>query len=315
MTEPASNHVSWLWDDLDQREWSALLAQVATPALEQSWAYGAAIEAVSPYRARRGVGSIGEEPLAMLQVFTRRIGPVTVTKSLRGPMLLRPLDEATTIRVLRPFAERLRTWQLRPLFWMPELPVEAADRMMLALGKRPMVRGYATSVVDLAPDEAALRARLDGKWRNQLKGAEEAGLRVQEAHGGRYLDLLVQRHESFRRARRHHGHSGREIAALVAAIHPKEDALILTALAGNEPLAGVLLVVHGPGATYHVGWTSEEGRKANAHNLLLWRGLLQLKARGVRFLDLGGIDDRSAGVARFKLGLGGGITELAGMYL
>jgi hypothetical protein len=312
---PDDASISWLWDDLHPREWSALLAQAAMPTLEQCWAYGAAIEAVSPYRARRGVASIGDEPVAMLQVFTRPVGPVTLTKSLRGPIALRALDEATMIRVLLPFVERLRIWQLRPLLWLPELPVAAADRMMRTLGKRPMIQGYATSELALTPDEAALRARLDGKWRNQLKGAEEAGLRVQPAHGGRYLDLLLQRHETFRRAKRHHGHSGREIAALVAAIQPKEDALILTALAGNEPLAGILLVVHGPSATYHVGWTSEQGRKANAHNLLLWRGMLALKARGVRFLDLGGLDDRAAGVARFKLGLGGGVTEMAAMYL
>lgn len=313
MTDEAS--ISWLWDDLDRREWTGLLARAAAPTLEQSWAYGAAIEAVSPYRARRGVGSIGEEPVVMLQVFTRRIGPITLTKSLRGPIALAPIEPATMIRLLEPVARRLRIRRLRPLFWLPELPVDQADRMMCALGKRPMVRGHATSVLDLSPDEAALRARLDGKWRNQLLRAEESGMRVETAHGGRFLDLLVQRHETFRRARRHHGHSGREIAALVAAVEPGEDALILTALERNDPVAGVLLVVHGRGATYHVGWTGEAGRKANAHNLLLWRGVLALKARGVAFLDLGGIDGRAAGVARFKLGMGGGITELAAMYL
>lgn len=313
MTDGAS--ISWLWDDLDQREWTGLLARAPAPTLEQSWAYGAAIEAVSPYRARRGVASIGEEPMAVLQVFTRRIGPLTLSKVLRGPVSLAPIDPAIVTRLVKPFAERLRIRQLRPLFWLPEFPADQADAMMRQLGKRPMVRGYATSVVDLTSDETALRARLDGKWRNQLLRAEETGLRVETAHGGRFLDLLVERHETFRRARRHHGHSGTEIAALVAAIEPREDALILTALERNDPVAGVLLVVHGRGATYHVGWTSEAGRKANAHNLLLWRGALLLKARGIAFLDLGGIDDRSAGVARFKLGLGGGIRELAAMYL
>jgi len=315
MTDLASNDVAWLWDHLRQREWSDLLARAPAPTLEQSWAYGAAIEAVSPYRARRGVASIGQRPAALLQVFTRRVGPLTLTKSLRGPIALAPLDPETMVGLMRSVAERLRIRQRRPLFWLPELPAGEADRMMRALGKRPMVRGYATSVVDLTQDEAALRARLDGKWRNQLVRAEEAGLRVQSAHGGRFLDLLVQRHETFRRTKRHHGHSGQEIAALVAAIEPKEDALILTALDRNDPVSGILLVVHGRGATYHVGWTGEEGRKANAHNLLLWRGVLALKSRGVAFLDLGGIDDRAAGVARFKLGLGGGITDLAAMYL
>jgi lipid II:glycine glycyltransferase (peptidoglycan interpeptide bridge formation enzyme) len=41
-----------------------------------------------------------------------------------------------------------------------------------------------------------------------------------------------------------------------------------------------------------------------------------LQQRGVRLLDLGGVNtQRSAGIARFKLGTGGRVLTLAGTYL
>src|SRR5262249_14457684 len=152
-------------DDCDQAEWTALLARAQLPTLEQCWAYGTAIEAVSSYRARRGIASVGDEPVAMLQVFSRAIGPVTLTKALRGPLWLGTPDSAAMMmRVLDPMVRRLRLWQRRPFLWLPELPGADADVVMRALGKRPMVRGYATSMLDLTQDEATLRAALDGKW-------------------------------------------------------------------------------------------------------------------------------------------------------
>ena len=313
---PAAEAPAWRWDDTTQAEWDALLALAAKPTLEQSWAYGAAVERISAYRARRAVAFAGDRPVALLQMFERAIGPLRLAKVLRGPILLEAIGRDDLAALLATIARAHRIRHLRPLFWLPELPAGAAsDTTMRALGKRPMVRGHATVRVDLAPDEAALRAGLDRKWRNKLGIAERAGLRVQLAHGGRTLDMLVERHEAFRRGRRHRGPSGAEVAALVGALARKEDVLVLTALAGNQPVAALLIVAHGRGATYHIAWTGDEGRKAHAHNLLLWRGMLALKQRGTAFLDLGGVEAGMPGVARFKLGLGGRLIELAGTFL
>ena len=56
-------------------------------------------------------------------------------------------------------------------------------------------------------------------------------------------------------------------------------------------------------------------KNLGAHNLLLWRAMLALRERGVRVLDLGGVDTgRGAGLARFKIGTGGEVVTLAGVY-
>jgi hypothetical protein len=308
-----SDNIAWRWGALDQQAWTALLARAPLPTLEQCWAYGAGIEQVSSYRARRGVAYRDNTPVAMAQLFQRTIGPLTIGKILRGPVALVPLDDAALGPLLRPISDAWRIRRLRPLFWVPEAPV--GDGAMRLLGKRPMVEGNATARIDLAPEEEALREQLDGKWRNQLTRAERGKMRVQIDHGGKMLDWLVKNHDAFRRAERHRGPSDSEIRALVDALQPREDALVLTAFDHNEPLAGILIVIHGRGATYHIAWAGPEGRRVHAHNLLLWRGLLALKRRGIGFLDLGGLDAAAPGVARFKLGIGASVAPLAPTYL
>ncbi|NDG15397.1 MAG: GNAT family N-acetyltransferase [Betaproteobacteria bacterium] len=97
---------------------------------------------------------------------------------------------------------------------------------------------------------------------------------------------------------------------------PARNLLSLRADIGRERLAGMMFLIHGQAATYQVGWTSDQGRDLHAHNLMLWRGIEALQERGVRLLDLGGVNtQRSAGVARFKMATGGTVKQLAGSYL
>ena len=80
--------------------------------------------------------------------------------------------------------------------------------------------------------------------------------------------------------------------------------------------AAMMFLIHGEAATYQVGWTSDQGRELNAHHLILWRAVEELRERGVRVLDLGGVNTiRSAGVARFKMRTGGKVLTLAGTYI
>jgi lipid II:glycine glycyltransferase (peptidoglycan interpeptide bridge formation enzyme) len=91
---------------------------------------------------------------------------------------------------------------------------------------------------------------------------------------------------------------------------------VLRARAAGQWVAGVLIVRHGTSATYLVGWSGDDGRKARATNALLWAALGELARRGCEWLDLGGIDDTATpGVAEFKRGMGGREYVLSGTYL
>ncbi len=71
---------------------------------------------------------------------------------------------------------------------------------------------------------------------------------------------------------------------------------------------------YGNSATYYLSWTTSLGRERNAAHLLLWQGLLQLRETGVKWLDLGGMDARAPGLARFKLGLGADAVTYSGTW-
>ena len=94
-----------------------------------------------------------------------------------------------------------------------------------------------------------------------------------------------------------------------------KNIIIGRAIKNGEEIASVMFVKHGRSATYQIGVTSLNGRKNNAHHLLLWQGLSVLKDSGISELDLGGINNESAeGIKQFKKGMGGKLYRLVGHY-
>jgi lipid II:glycine glycyltransferase (peptidoglycan interpeptide bridge formation enzyme) len=78
----------------------------------------------------------------------------------------------------------------------------------------------------------------------------------------------------------------------------------------------VAIALHAPAATYLVGWNGDAGRQLKANQFLLWHTVLWLRRNGIRWFDLGGIDEvRLPGIADFKLGMGGTRVELVGEYM
>ncbi|MFM7802241.1 MAG: peptidoglycan bridge formation glycyltransferase FemA/FemB family protein, partial [Limnohabitans sp.] len=183
---------------------------------------------------------------------------------------------------------------------------------------RRVMTGYSTVQLDISQPLDVLRAQLDSRWRQPLAHAENAGLNVQRmgTNPGQYRWLLDA--EMKQRAERHL--DGMPLVWFEryaeSRKQPARNLLSFRADMGRDRLAGMLFLIHGQAATYQIGWTSQAGRETNAHHLMLWRGIEALQERGVRMLDLGGVNtQRSAGVARFKMAMGGVVKRLAGSYL
>jgi hypothetical protein len=303
--------VSVTWDAASAADWDALLVRAGRSALQQGWAYGAAVSRRGR-TVHRAVWRADGRVLALAQIIERRfLGLATVAAVLRGPVWLDadPADKAAVLRGL------LARWPRRRYRFLLLQPDAEAAPELAALRLRRVMTGYSTSWLDLRPEQDALRRALDGKWRNQLRRAEEAKLAIDQAHGGKHLAWLLAKEGAQARARGYLGLDAALIQDIVAA-SGRDAVLSLTAKLGPEPIAGVLFLRHGAAATYQTGWSGEAGRERHAHNLLLWRGVLELKRHGVAWLDLGGIETtHSEGIAHFKLGLGGGVTTLAGTFL
>lgn len=318
MTKPSD--LDLVWDMQDPAGWDALLARAGRSAVEQAWAYGEAVAAVSRRSVHRGVVADGDGALALVQVFERPIGRLArLVQITRGPLLIGERAGATWLAELYgSIGGRWRKARRAFVFWMPELiDGPESHAAMRAVGTRRMVTGRTTAWIDLALPDEALRAALHGKWRNALVAAERTALRIETtSRPGPRLDWLLAHYEAERRRKRYLGPTAALIRAYAEAAAPGKGVLMLRALNGARPVAGVLFLRHGRAATYYVGWTDDDGRRLRAHNLLLWRALAALRAAGLAWLDLGGIDPAAApGVARFKLGMGGEVVTLAGTYL
>ena len=307
------------WNACARREWDGLLTGAGRSSLEQSWSYGEAVAARPRHRVDRAVVYHGDAPIAMVQVCRRTVlSAARLNRIVRGPIWLAPeLSEAARVEACRAIRSAFPLRRREVLVWLPELPDDPpSHRIMRATGARRMVTGYSSVWVALSPDDAARRARLHGKWRNALRAAETDTLRITAGQDGRHLAEAMADYDRFRRDKRFLGPSGDFIRGIAEAGARTKDVLLLRALSGGRAVAGVVLIRHGASATYVAGWTSDEGRRRRAHNLLLWRGMEELRRAGAAWLDLGGVNPAAApGIARFKLGLGGEVFTLAGTYL
>ena len=303
-----------IWQGLDSAQWDAAHAQACAP-LQQDWAYGASMQLIGVGVLRARV-EINGQPVAMAQFILRRWGSALgLALCSRGPVWLQTLPAADKAAVYAQLRKTIPLKGLRLVLMTPEEP--RGDTLGLSPWRRVMT-GYATVMLDLSQSREALRAGLDAKWRNRLVAAEASALKVQRmgTNPGQYRWLLDQ--EEAQRQQR--GFAGLPLPFFDTYIQsrkqPGQTLLSLRADLGRERVAAMMFLLHGRAATYQVGWSNEQGRQLNAHNLLLWQAMDELAQRGIQQLDLGGVNTaRSAGIARFKIGTGGEVRQLAGTYL
>ena len=316
--EARSDGVSISWDATTARQWDAWIDRIDQSTIEQTWAYGEALVGVTPYVPVHGVIYSRRAVIGVVQVVEWRIaGIIRVVKIVRGPLFLETANGDERETTYRLISERYSLARFDLVLWTPELLDTPDARTLLRdLAFRQMITGYSSIWLDLSRKESELRARLNQKWRNQLVQAEDTGLRIRLAHGGAALEWLLTRHEGHRRRRRLRVPAAPFVLAMSLAMRNKQSTLAFTAYSGSEPVAAILVFRHGKSATYYMAWTGPEGRRKHAHNLLLWHALRELRSRGVRWFDLGGVDGLSMpGVSRFKMGLGGRLFTLAGTYM
>ncbi|QOL80287.1 GNAT family N-acetyltransferase [Pseudooceanicola spongiae] len=175
----------------------------------------------------------------------------------------------------------------------------AMDQALAGSGAIKVMMPQTHAMLDLRPPEIERRAMLHQKWRNRLSVSERTMLSVTNGPFRRDPDHWLLPLETAQRLE--NGYSALPHSFALA----WPDSRLFVARLHGTPVAAVLILLHAPGASYHIGWSGLEGRAASAHNLLLWRASGWLHARGFTQLDLGVIDTmRGAGLARFKLGAG-----------
>lgn len=304
-----------IWNALPRKAWEEFHARHGG-SLQQSWAYGEAMKTLG-VQANRAAVMDGRKVLGLAQFIGRRyLGYVSLASCTRGPVWSERLDAVARNRMYREMKKTIPTRMFRVTLFSPDLPLSELDPASVR-GMHRVMTGYSTVVLDLTQDEATLRDNLDRKWRNRVfRPQRSAQLAVQLQADMRDCRFLLEREIEQRKARDFHGLPTDFVPAFIDAHDPPAQGyLMATTRHEGRTIGAMLFLLYGLGATYHIGWSNEEGRKLSAHNVMLWQAMLHLKKKGVRRLDLGGINTHDlSGISRFKMATGGQVLTLAGTY-
>jgi len=301
------------WNVLSLQEWERRFNCIHRSNLLQSYPYAQAAGLINRQRVRWCLIKMDGQEAGLAQVFEAGVLGLHAVILDRGPLWMPGFGtpehiNAFFVRFDREFPRRFgRRRRIIP---------EIGSSQVLPISYKAVVsvKPYQTVWLDLSVDYDELRAGLHRSWRNHLNKAERENIRVEWHKDGSGLMWLLQHHEAHRTIKNFQAASPGFIRAMAKYFTPRGDMLLGQAFVGDEPVAGVLFFRHGLAATYQVGWSGDQGRKVNAHQLLLWQGMIRLKNEGVCDLDLGGINDDAEGLRIFKEGTGGTTATLSGMY-
>lgn len=199
---------------------------------------------------------------------------------------------------------------LRDIARFSGLTFATPERAAAGAGLIPVMAPRSEAIWHLPGDRVALRSALDPKWRNKLTKAERenAGLTIRASARADAGWLYAA--EGQQRRDRGYRTLPPAFAESWRAAAPKDFRLYEAWVAG-ERVAGIMILMHRPWASYHIAWSGDEGRRRNAGRLLLWRAACDLQDDGFDALCLGHVDAGAApGLATFKAGTGAEIRRL-----
>ena len=303
-----------LWNQIDYPNWDEAHAALGG-AMQQDWAYGTSLKALG-IECHRAEVILNGETVALAQFICRRYGfLIGIALCTRGPLWLKPVNDDDRVRIYRELKRSLPMARPRFALFSPDIK-DPNDPSLRKLTR--VMTGYSTVMIDLTQTPETLRAAMEGRWRNRLVAAERSSLNIVRtgANPAQYRWLLDEERAQ-RASKSFYGLPLEFVESYInARAHTTKTMLILRAELKKDRVAAMLFLIHGSAATYHVGWSNEAGRDSNAHNLLLWRAFAELRERGVRTLDLGGVNTRQlAGISRFKIGSGGKVVTYAGTFI
>lgn len=252
----------------------------------------------------------GGEPIAACQVLVKQLRLPLISTGLawinRGPCLIGAAQDPDLYNAC--LDALFRYFVSERKFYLRLAPASMVEHLPSAF-LRTQVPGWQSATVSLETDTDTLRAALKQKWRNTLNKAEKAGIDVQSGSQPERIYAFIADHEAFvERA----GFRTTVTSELMRSLANADDPnFSLTAFSAHdvrgETLGWALVAIYGSTAEYLAGNSTDTGRKAGAGQILLWRAMVDMKARGLRWFDVGGMDLNLTppGIFRFKEGLSG----------
>lgn len=295
--------------------WDALVAQAAAPHLPQSFAYGAG-KAATGWPARRIEFVRNGRTVAFATVLrVKRLGLTLLNRVNRGPIFLdQSPDDDTIVGVYRALRRHHGHFWQGPLLIAPALPRgEDAARLLRRAGYRLRhERSWTSGRIDLTRTDDEIWRGLGSNFRNRVRNAEKSEATLDVATGGVAYEWMLARHRDNMAAKGFSAVDATMLRALRAAA--PETVVVFRMMISEVPVAGMSVVSFGTHCEYHVGWFGPEGRKLNAGNFLMWGVLREMKRRGQKVFDVGGLKPGD-GYTQFKQTMKPVAYELCGEWM
>ena len=287
------------WNQLNASTWRLALPDCAC-AMQQSWTYGSTIKAMGGQVERAEIFD-ADQRIGLAQLVQRRVmGVATASLVSRGPIWLQDVAKQKRQAGIVALRTSITAPGLKPL-----LVTQDADEHL----GMPLYSSCCVAELDLTCDLKGLHRNLHVKWRNALTRARNSGVRIETSNDPDLLVTLIEKEQAQQRAKRYRNLPGQFFANWVR-VDPYGFRMYRAHM-GSECISEMLFLLHKPGASYHIGWTTGAGRTFNAHHLLIWQAMQDFAREGIRRLDLGTLDTVNApGLARFKLGTGAKMRRL-----
>jgi len=301
-------------DAVDEAAWYKALSTFDDANIYQTWAYGAVLHGERSTRrlVLRRHGDIAA--LAQVRVVRVPLLPAGVAYVRWGPVSRRGSDGdidafRQAIRALRNEFACRRGLVVRLL---PMLFADSAAAYAQVLTEEGFQPHHGSSndqtlVMDLRPPLDGLRAGMKTHWKRELRAAEKTCLEVEEGTDDTLFAAMVGIHrELVARKRFVEGNDINAFRRVQARLPGPLKMNVMLCRSGGAVMAGMVFSVMGRTGVYLFGATSNQGMRSRGSYLLQWSAVQRMKADGVVWYDLNGINPRTnPGTYKFKSDLAG----------
>jgi hypothetical protein len=170
-------------------------------------------------------------------------------------------------------------------------------------GSSPALMFYG-HVIDLDRSEQTIFKGFPGATRRNLARAESAGLQITFDTSLESMRTFYSLHSL---TRRRHGlppQAFRFFKNIVQYVLGPGHGFIVTARAGNQPVAAAIYFHQGRRAIFKFGASDHAFQHLRPNNLVMWEAIKRYAADGFKSLHLGRTSPANHGLRRYKLGFG-----------
>ncbi|HEV3410378.1 MAG TPA: GNAT family N-acetyltransferase, partial [Chthoniobacterales bacterium] len=174
----------------------------------------------------------------------------------------------------------------------------------LASPSAPAYENYYAHRLDLTPDANGLFENCASAFRRGFRKAERSGVRVEVRTDAEAVRRFYALHS---RTRRRHGIPPQPFSFfqnICSHILARGTGFVVLASKGATPIAAAMFFRFQANGIFKFGASDHRHQELRASNLVMWEGIRECAARGVRTLHFGRTDLPHEGLRRFKLALG-----------